>query len=493
MLLESGADIRKGVSPELLDRERTVRERLTSSVDRKMRSLFARDGSPSSAALAKEVERLSAEYAQVEAEIRTTIPGYASITQPTSLLAAGIQSELWDDRTALLEYSLGEERSYAWLVLRNSIRSFELHPKKTIEDLARSFYELVAVQNGPPRDATAARQRVAREELLAMRLGAMLIGPVQDAIQGKRLVIVPDGVLCYIPFDALGEPGAPSGRYTPLLAAHTISSLPSASVLPIIRSQSLKRVVPPKMVAVFADPVFDRSDPRVRAVGNSIGEATSAAAALSDHPRTRSLQMASLNRLVFSRREAQSIYSLFPNSLSKLSLDFRANLSAVTGPDIAEYRIIHLATHGFLDSEHPDRSALVWSLVDQNGNAQQGFLKMADIFNLQLPAELVVLSACQTALGSDIKGEGLVGLTRAFMYAGATRVVASLWKVDDLATAELMTAFYRNLAAGKNPATALQAAKLAIMRKPAWASPYYWAGFELQGEFGGSPSAALRQ
>jgi CHAT domain-containing protein len=457
-----------------------------------MRSLFAKDGSPSSDALAKEVERLSAEYAQVEAEIRTTSPGYASITQPNPLAAVGIQSELEDDRTALLEYSLGEERSYAWLVLRNSIRSFELPPKKTIEDLARSFYELVALQNGPLRDATAARQR-AKAELLAMRLGAMLIGPVQDAIQGKRLVIVPDGVLCYIPFDALGEPGAPSGRYTPLLAAHTISSLPSASVLPIIRSQSLKRMIPPKMVAVFADPVFDRSDPRVRTAGRGIGPARPSAANLSDHPQTRSVQTASLNRLVFSRREAQAIYSLFPNRLAKLSLDFRANLSAVTGPGMAEYRIVHLATHGFLDSEHPDRSALVLSLVDQDGNAQQGFLKVADIFNLQLPAELVVLSACQTALGSDIKGEGLVGLTRAFMYAGAKRVIASLWKVDDLATAELMTAFYRSLAAGKNPAVALQAAKLALIRKPAWSSPYYWAGFELQGEFEGSPSVARGQ
>ena len=168
-------------------------------------------------------------------------------------------------------------------------------------------------------------------------------------------------------------------------------------------------------------------------------------------------------------------------------LDFGSSLASVTSPDLGQYRIIHLATHGLLDSEHPDRSALALSLVDRSGNPQPGLLKMADVFNLNLPAELVVLSACETALGSEIRGEGLVGLTRAFMYAGARRIVASSWKVDDLATAELMTSFYKNLAQGQSTPVALREAKLTTMKKPAWSSPYYWAAFTLQGEFDNKP------
>jgi CHAT domain-containing protein len=145
--------------------------------------------------------------------------------------------------------------------------------------------------------------------------------------------------------------------------------------------------------------------------------------------------------------------------------------------------MVHFATHGLFDSEHPERSALVLSLVDPAGNPQPGLLKMSDIFNLNLPADLIVLSACQSALGSNIRGEGLVGLTRAFMYAGGKRVVASLWKVDDLATAELMREFYTAMARGDNPVIALRGAKLTLLKKRVWSSPYYWAPFTFEGEF----------
>jgi CHAT domain-containing protein len=205
----------------------------------------------------------------------------------------------------------------------------------------------------------------------------------------------------------------------------------------------------------------------------------------------RSVQL-SLGRLVFSRQEVDSIYSQFPAAQTSKFVDFGASLPSVTSPNLSQYRIIHLATHGLLDSEHPERSALVMSLVDRFGNSQPGFLKMGDVFNLKLPADLVVLSACETALGSDIKGEGLVGLTRAFMYAGARRIVASSWKVDDLATAELMTSFYKNLAQGQSAPVALRAAKLGIMQKPGWSSPYYWAAFTLQGEFDNKPIIRMR-
>ena len=166
------------------------------------------------------------------------------------------------------------------------------------------------------------------------------------------------------------------------------------------------------------------------------------------------------------------------------ALDFRANRATATSDELSNYRIVHFATHGLLNSEHPELSGLVLSLVDEQGRPQDGFLRLHEIFNLRLPAELVVLSACQTGLGKEIKGEGLVGLTRGFMYAGAARVVASLWQVNDAATAELMKRFYhRMLKDGMRPAAALRAAQIEMWKKPQWQSPFYWGGFVLQGEW----------
>jgi CHAT domain-containing protein len=188
-------------------------------------------------------------------------------------------------------------------------------------------------------------------------------------------------------------------------------------------------------------------------------------------------------RLPFSRREAEAIAALAPRTMSRESLDFEANRATATSADLSNYRIIHFATHGLLNSQHPELSGIVLSLVDEAGRPQDGFLRLHEIYNLNLGADLVVLSACRTALGKEIKGEGLVGLTRGFMYAGAPRVVASLWAVDDEITAELMKRFYHAMLIKKQrPAAALRAAQVGL-----WQSkrlpPYYWAAFVLQGEW----------
>ena len=191
-----------------------------------------------------------------------------------------------------------------------------------------------------------------------------------------------------------------------------------------------------------------------------------------------------LRRLLLTRDEAEAILSVTPRNDGFGALDFRANRATVTGDELSRYRIVHFATHGLLNSEHPQLSGVVLSLVDERGQPQDGFLRLHEIFNLRLPAELVVLSACQTGLGKEVKGEGLVGLTRGFMYAGAARVVASLWRVDDAATAELMKRFYRRmLKDGMRPAAALRAAQVEMWRRPQWRSPFYWGGFVLQGEW----------
>jgi CHAT domain-containing protein len=166
------------------------------------------------------------------------------------------------------------------------------------------------------------------------------------------------------------------------------------------------------------------------------------------------------------------------------ALDFEASREKALSKDLGQYRIVHFATHGLLDNEHPELSGLVFSLVDREGKSRDGFLALEDVYNLTLPVDLVVLSACETALGKQIAGEGLVGLTRGFMYAGATRVVASLWKVDDMATADLMARFYRGmLKESLRPAAALRQAQIEMRAQKRWSDPYYWGAFTLQGEW----------
>jgi len=261
---------------------------------------------------------------------------------------------------------------------------------------------------------------------------------------------------------------------------HEIVHLPSASALAVLRRELAGRQPAEKAVAVLADPVFSADDGRVKSSGK-IQAGGAAALALT---RAVSDVRGDLRRLLMTRSEAEAILSVTPLNAGLKALDFQADRALATSDELSRYRIVHFATHGFLNSQHPELSGLVLSLVDERGRPRDGFLRLHEIFNLRLPAELVVLSACQTGLGKEVKGEGLVGLTRGFMYAGAARVVASLWRVDDTATAELMKSFYRlMLRDGKRPAAALREAQAEIWKKAPERAPFYWAGFVLQGEW----------
>jgi CHAT domain-containing protein len=302
-----------------------------------------------------------------------------------------------------------------------------------------------------------------------------------------------------LPVPLVPEAGAKAAEgYHPLIADHEIVILPSASVLAAIRSESAGRRKAARTLAILADPVFEANDPRVliaardRESGGSPGSGVRSADVSSSSPESnpeltrsaRSFNRAGFYQLPFSRQEAEAIATLIPKAKLLKATGFDANRATATSGELSRYRIVHFATHGLLNSEYPELSGLVLSLVDRNGAAQDGFLRMHEIYNLQLPADLIVLSACQTALGKEIRGEGLIGLTRGFMYAGAERVVASLWQVDDLATAELMKRFYRGmLKDGMRPAAALRAAQIEMMKHNRWAGPYFWAAFVIQGEW----------
>ncbi|XZN92274.1 MAG: CHAT domain-containing protein [Microcoleus sp.] len=315
-------------------------------------------------------------------------------------------------------------------------------------------------------------------------LSQIILQPAAAQLAQKRLLIVGDGVLNYLPFAALSLPGkSGENENPPLIVDHEIVLLPSASTLEILRKNYSDRPTPTRTLAMLADPVFSPDDERVKNPATSTNRQAieSVNLGLSRSSRDNNLQ---LSRLKFTRQEAQIIQGLVAGNSSTQSFDFAASRATATRPNLSQYKIIHFATHGLANSAHPELSGVILSLVDEKGNPLNGFLRLTDIFNLKLAAELVVLSACQTGLGQNIQGEGMVGLTRGFMYAGAQRVVVSLWSVDDEGTATLMSNFYQGmLQKGLTPAAALRGAQLELWKQEKWHSPYYWAAFTLQGEW----------
>jgi CHAT domain-containing protein len=254
-------------------------------------------------------------------------------------------------------------------------------------------------------------------------------------------------------------------------------------VVAVLRQETSNRAPAKKTLAVFADPVFTVDDPRVAAAR----ENRPAPAPIAQHANASRFVDGSgvaLRRLRFSRQEAEEI-TRYANGSAKLqALDFAANRALATSAELSQYRIVHFATHGIINNDHPELSGIVLSLVDEKGRPQNGFLRLYDLYNLKLSADLVVLSACQTAFGKDVRGEGLISLTRGFMYAGTPRVVASLWQVDDRASAELMKRFYEGmLGRGLRPAAALRAAQVELLNDKRWSAPHYWAAFTIQGEW----------
>ena len=492
LLKEARAEIRQGVDPVLLERERTLRQTISEKADSQRQLLRGKHTEEQATAAAKEVDALTTDYEQVQAQIRQTSPRYAALTQPAPLTLKQIQTEVLDQETLLLEYALGEERSFLWAVTPSSIKSFELPKRSEIESAARRVYEILTARNRMIAKETPEQRRKRIEQADAefakssLALSHILLGPVAAELKGKRLVIVGEGMLQYTAFAALPVPDARPGVVSsPLIADHEIISLPSASVLAVLRREAAGRETPDKVVAVFADPVFDSGDPRIGLSHKNSAPAVEANASASDVKRSASESgLQDFVRLRFSRQEADQIVRFASESKRLAAVDFAASRASATSPELDHYSIIHFATHGLINNQHPELSGVVLSLVDEQGRPQDGFLRLYDIYNLKLQANLVVLSACQTALGKQIKGEGLVGLTRGFMYAGAPRVVASLWQVDDRATAQLMGRFYEAmLGRGLRPAAALRAAQVAMWKEKRWQGPHYWAAFTLQGEW----------
>jgi len=518
VLLELLAEARKRTRHDadrtLFDRERQLRQALNEKAEYQTRLKAGDHTAEWAAEVEKEITTLQREHDEVRGRMRQRRLLNDALPQPATLSLREIQTEVVDADTILLEYALGDERSFLWAVTADSVTSYELPKRAEIDAAARKMYDLLTTRNQRKTGETVEQRRVrisaaeAEYEDAVQRLSEMVLSPFGAQLGTKRLLVVSDGALQYIPFAALIDPATAKGppeNKQPLVARHEIVSSPSASVLALQRRELSGRKEAPEPLAVFADPVYDQSDKRVRVISRNVDKTdvatnshqfasqdvvrrktqlpTDLERATRDFDLSLSDNPSKIRRLPFSRAEAEAILQLAPGQAFK-ALDFSANRNLAIGPEMSRYRILHFATHGLLNNEHPELSGIVLSLIDERGHKVDGFLRLNEIYNLRLPAELVVLSACQTALGKQVRGEGLVGLVRGFMYAGSKRVVASLWKVDDEATAELMKIFYRGmLKENMRPASALRAAKVEMSHHKRWHSPYYWAAFELQGEW----------
>ncbi len=478
-LTEANINIRKGVEPKLLESERTNQQQL-DAIEKRRIDLLNNDKTPANlesqlANLKTEEASLLTQYRDIQAKIRTTSPEYAALTQPQALTVAQIQQQL-DNDTVLLEYSLGEESSYLWVVTKTTLNSYKLPKQANIESAAKTFRNALT--------APSVRYTSSRVSAASQALSKIILAPAASKLGKKRLVIVSEGALQYIPFAALSLPTKAGSL--PLISEYEIVTLPSASTITALRNDKItKRQPAPKALAIFADPVFSREDERIKqAVPTTPIPITQIPIDLQLAAKSIAQTGIKSDRLPQTRTEAEQILKLIPNNQSSYLVDFAASRNAAINSDLSQYRIVHFATHGILNSINPELSGVVLSLVDDKGVSQNGFLRLHDIYNLNLPADLVVLSACRTGLGASAKGEGLVGLTRGFMYAGSPRVVVSLWSVDDKATAELMTRFYKGILENKlQPAAALRKAQIEMSQLPQWKSPYNWAGFVLQGEW----------
>ena len=472
ILAESGGEITSGIEPQLLEEKKQLQQQLSALEQLRVRLFSGEHTEEQRITINSEIDNLLQKYRTLLTEIRATSPNYAALTQPQPLTPGEIQQQILDSETVLLEYSLGENRSYLWVATPNYIESYELPGREEIETKVTEFRNSFLLPT----------QRIRRN--IAEKTGkelAEIILPDLEKLSQKRLLIVADGALQYVPFNALPTAGTLilEKDWTPLIVKHEIVTIPSASTLAVLRQEIKDRTPAPKALAILADPVFSYQDDRVKNVDPEKVKSLSP-----ELERSARESGVFFDRLPFTEKEAQQILDLIPTVNSTKQFGFSARREFVTGQQVSQYRILHFATHGLLNSQTPELSGLVLSLVDETGEPLNGFLRLYDIFNLNLSAELAVLSACETGLGENIQGEGLVGLTRGFMYAGTPRVVVSLWKVDDQATSELMVKFYqRMLQQNLSPVAALRVAQIDMWQQNKWSSPYFWAAFTLQGEW----------
>ena len=457
----------EGVDPQLAQKEKSLRHAIRSAVDQTI-SLLATDYKKAEFdQLEASLTRLREQHKQITAKLRQVNPDYDKIKDPASYSLRQIQNLVVnDDQTVLLEYLVGQHASYVWAIRRNSVEAFELPGADLINQAVRKVYNNVSKE--PDAESNKELSKATAE------LAEVVLAPVAAQLTAPRVIVVADGALNYIPFQLLPL------NNEPLVAKFEVINAPSASILGQLRQEQQHRPPRTKVLAAFGDPVFESNYAQVK---KSSATEMTAMAARDVEVGADSLDPSLIRPLNYTKFELNNL-SAIAGSGAFVARDFAASRETLWSIDLSKYAILHFATHGVLHPEKPEDSGFYLSMVDSAGQRQNGFINMQDVYRLDAPVDLVVLSACRTGLGQDVRGEGLIGLTRGFMHAGASSVVASLWKVDDEATSELMKHFYGNmLQKGMLPAEALRAAQNTLRQDPDWQSPHFWAAFTLQGEF----------
>jgi len=513
LLNETGAAITEGVPADLLkrkqdnlDRQQDIADVLTGI------NVSNEELKKKPSELDDELAKLQGEYEEIENQIRTASPRYAALTSNQGLTLADVQQKVLDDRTLLLEYSLQTDASYLWAISKADVSLFKLPGRKTVDKAATDLRaqlipstlqrRIVGIDVIDPNRgiglSTSAPSDAAPFIAASNALFKTVLEPAGATLGDKRLLIVADGALSYIPFEVLLKT-ADAGDFSSLsylVKSNEIVYAPSASVVAAIRQQRSKPSG--RALLVIADPVFNSNDARARkgttanagdtelrglGIQSALADVTGDASA--GTPADAKMEGLPLARLAGTRTEAEEIAKLAKASGGQADvwLDLDANEDNVTSKDITKYRVIHVATHGLLDADRPQFTGVVLSLV--GNKSHDGFLRTDEIFNLRLGSPLVMLSACETGLGKEKRGEGVLGLTRAFMYAGAPTVGVTLWSVADKSTATLMTDFYRRLlGAGEvSSSAALRDAQLAMISDKKYSAPFFWAPFVLVGDW----------
>ncbi|HYR77691.1 MAG TPA: CHAT domain-containing protein [Pyrinomonadaceae bacterium] len=506
MLGEVNAQITEGVPADLLKRKQDNLDQQQAIAEQLTGISLGTEQKEKPSKLEADLDKLQTDFDEIENHIRGANPRYASLTAPQPQTLADVQQKVLDEGTVLLEYSLGSDSSYLFAVTQSAVTLYKLPPRADVDKLATDFrgqlippklqrrivgIDVAEEQRGLGL-AQGPSENLAAFVAASNALYKAAVEPVAALIGDKRLLIVADGALNYIPFEALVKTtdGADYASLSYLIKTNEVVYAPSASVVVAIRQGSSP--TSGKKVLVVADPIFSANDPRLKAgtttqVGDVRGLGLGLESAVSDVTGEAApaggLRLA---RLAGTRTEADEIAKIARTGGGQAEVwtDLNASEDNLRNRELTNYRVIHVATHGLLDAERPQFTGVVLSLV--GNKTADGFLRTDEIFNLKIGAPLVMLSACETGLGKEKRGEGVIGLTRAFMYAGAPTVGVTLWSVADKSTAELMTDFYKRLLAANNPAsssTAMRQAQVAMISGKKYSAPFYWAPFVIVGEW----------
>lgn len=481
-LVLTESDFSKDADPEIAGREREIRSLLNLKFD-ELTNLLNRSADAAQIEKARgEINEMTTELEDLRAALKQNSPVYSAVRNLPRVDPAEIQRIVLDEETVFAEFSFGRKESFLWLVEKNRFASYRLPARERLERRIEKLRGLLGERQllpGETGETYHGRLAAAEQEyrLEARALSDELFGQVGERLKGKRLIVVADGKLHYFPIAALPQPDSDEPF---LLGGETIYEPAAATLLLQVKSKRRIEEHARKSLAIFSDPIFSADDARV--TGEDKDEASFLRTMTSRFRQTESLEF--LPRLPATREEAADAVEIVGSRQSADFSGFSASRAAVLSPEVSGYKIIHFATHGLIDEERPELSGIVLSLFDEKGARQEGLVRIHDIYGLNLSSDLIVLSACSTGIGKEVKGEGLQSLTNGFLQAGSKSVVSSLWKVDDYATRDLMREFYRAMVEeNASPAAALRQAQIKLRENPQYRSPFYWAAFTVQGDY----------